>query len=97
MANAKRLDSRFLNIAGFVFGHHFAAVVAQGARRIEITIESGTHECAIAAKQWRIVDERRIQRFREIARNPRQPYVAAVAMPKIRKLREHFSDRLKNR
>ncbi|MCC7104291.1 MAG: peptide-methionine (S)-S-oxide reductase MsrA [Chloroflexi bacterium] len=30
-----------------------------------------------------------------VARNPRQPYVAAVAMPKIRKLRAHFADRLK--
>jgi peptide-methionine (S)-S-oxide reductase len=29
------------------------------------------------------------------ARNPAQPYIAAVAMPKVRKLREHFPERLK--
>jgi len=29
------------------------------------------------------------------ARNPAQPYVAAVAMPKVRKLEKAFSDRLK--
>ena len=29
------------------------------------------------------------------ARNPAQPYIAAVAMPKVQKLRKHFSDRLK--
>ena len=29
-------------------------------------------------------------------RNPRQPYVAAVSMPKVRKLREYYGDRLKN-
>jgi peptide-methionine (S)-S-oxide reductase len=29
------------------------------------------------------------------ARNPDQPYIAAVAAPKVEKLREHFSDRLK--
>src|ERR687888_2368923 len=31
------------------------------------------------------------------ARNPAQPYIAAVAMPKVRKLREHFGERLKSR
>jgi peptide-methionine (S)-S-oxide reductase len=30
-----------------------------------------------------------------VARNPNQPYVAAVAMPKVRKLEKSFSDRLK--
>lgn len=29
------------------------------------------------------------------ARNPSQPYIAAVAMPKVKKLRKHFSERLK--
>ena len=29
------------------------------------------------------------------ARNPAQPYIAAVAMPKVKKLREHFPERLK--
>ena len=29
------------------------------------------------------------------ARNPSQPYIAAVALPKVRKLREHFPERLK--
>ena len=29
------------------------------------------------------------------ARNPAQPYIAAVALPKLRKLREHFPERLK--
>ena len=29
------------------------------------------------------------------ARNPAQPYIAAVAMPKVRKLRKHFAERLK--
>ena len=31
------------------------------------------------------------------ARNPAQPYIAAVAMPKVRKLREHFGERLKSK
>ena len=31
------------------------------------------------------------------ARNPSQPYIAAVAMPKVKKLRKHFSERLKSR
>jgi peptide-methionine (S)-S-oxide reductase len=29
------------------------------------------------------------------ARNPGQPYIAAVSAPKVEKLREHFADRLK--
>jgi len=29
------------------------------------------------------------------ARNPNQPYVAYVALPKVDKLRENFADRLK--
>jgi peptide-methionine (S)-S-oxide reductase len=29
------------------------------------------------------------------ARNPAQPYIAAVAMPKVQKLRKHFRERLK--
>jgi peptide-methionine (S)-S-oxide reductase len=29
------------------------------------------------------------------ARNPQQPYIAAVAAPKVKKLREQFADRLK--
>jgi peptide-methionine (S)-S-oxide reductase len=29
-------------------------------------------------------------------RNPGQPYVAAVAMPKVNKLRQHFAERLKH-
>jgi peptide-methionine (S)-S-oxide reductase len=31
------------------------------------------------------------------ARNPAQPYIAAVALPKVRKLREHYGQRLKTR
>jgi peptide-methionine (S)-S-oxide reductase len=31
------------------------------------------------------------------ARNPAQPYIAAVAMPKVKKLRRHFGERLKAR
>lgn len=31
------------------------------------------------------------------ARNPAQPYIAAVAMPKVKKLRKHFAERLKSR
>jgi peptide-methionine (S)-S-oxide reductase len=31
------------------------------------------------------------------ARNPAQPYIAAVAMPKVKKLRTHFRDRLKSK
>jgi peptide-methionine (S)-S-oxide reductase len=31
------------------------------------------------------------------ARNPAQPYIAAVAMPKVKKLRQHFGERLKAR
>lgn len=30
------------------------------------------------------------------AKNPGQPYIAAVAMPKVRKLRKHFPERLKS-
>jgi hypothetical protein len=30
-----------------------------------------------------------------VARNPNQPYVAAVAMPKVRKLEQSFADKLK--
>ena len=30
-----------------------------------------------------------------VARNPAQPYVAAVAMPKVRKLEKAFKDKLK--
>jgi peptide-methionine (S)-S-oxide reductase len=30
-----------------------------------------------------------------VARNPNQPYVAAVAMPKVRKLEKHFAGKLK--
>jgi|SRR5438874_3814075 len=32
-----------------------------------------------------------------VARNPAQPYIAAVAMPKVRKLRKHFPERLKSK
>jgi peptide-methionine (S)-S-oxide reductase len=31
------------------------------------------------------------------ARNPAQPYIAAVALPKVKKLRQHYSERLKRR
>ena len=31
------------------------------------------------------------------ARNPAQPYIAMVAMPKVKKLRQHFAERLKSR
>ena len=31
------------------------------------------------------------------ARNPQQPYIAAVSTPKVEKLREYFGDRLKSR
>lgn len=31
------------------------------------------------------------------ARNPQQPYIAAVSTPKVEKLREYFGERLKNR
>jgi peptide-methionine (S)-S-oxide reductase len=31
------------------------------------------------------------------ARNPQQPYIAAVAAPKVEKLRKKFADRLKGR
>jgi peptide-methionine (S)-S-oxide reductase len=31
------------------------------------------------------------------ARNPAQPYIAMVAMPKVKKLRQHFPERLKRR
>ena len=30
-----------------------------------------------------------------VARNPNQPYVAAVAMPKVKKLEKSFKDKLK--
>jgi peptide-methionine (S)-S-oxide reductase len=30
-----------------------------------------------------------------VARNPHQPYVAAVAMPKVKKLEKSFADKLK--
>ena len=29
------------------------------------------------------------------ARNPMQPYIMHISQPKVRKFREHFSDRLK--
>jgi peptide-methionine (S)-S-oxide reductase len=31
-----------------------------------------------------------------VQRNPNQPYVAAVAMPKVKKLEKTFKDRLKH-
>lgn len=31
------------------------------------------------------------------ARNPAQPYIAHISMPKVAKLRKHFADRLKDR
>ncbi len=31
------------------------------------------------------------------ARNPAQPYIAAVALPKVKKLRQHYTERLKSR
>ena len=31
------------------------------------------------------------------ARNPEQPYIAHISMPKVAKVRKHFADRLKGR
>jgi peptide-methionine (S)-S-oxide reductase len=32
-----------------------------------------------------------------VSRNPAQPYIAAVAMPKVQKVRKHFAERLKGK
>ena len=53
------------------------------ADRIATTVESGTFYPA----------EVYHQNF--VARNPAQPYVAAVATPKVDKLHKYFGDRLK--
>ena len=79
VADLERLDAGLLHVPGFQRRHHLAAVVAQGARRVEIGGEALAHESAIALEVRRVVDQRpRQQRLQPTSQPPAARRSASV-------------------